>query len=204
MLSPMCYNTNEKEMFMNYSIEDEMESDLWELEQLMTTTPVANHTPVKEKAKAAKSVVANHTTALEKEPPVVEKTVFEKAENPVPDKRSTDTFNKCKPYYGTKDQIHKALCRLYTLINGEPEVSEKLGRVRDFYLLSLAFVTVGGALTSLDSGMILVLQGYGKKAGKLGVTTDIEAWKKAFHEIDERVAAGETIEGLGRKVLMTP
>ena len=174
---------------MYYSIEDEMDSDLWELEKLMANhTTVVNHTSVVKPAS-----VDNHT-------PVVEKTVVDKP-GLVPDKRGMDT---CKPYYGNKEQIHKALCRLYTLINGEPEVSEKLGRVRDFYLLSLAFVAVGGTLTSLDAGMILILQGYGKKAGKLGVTTDIEAWKKAFKDIDTRVAAGENIEGLGRKVFVVP
>ena len=122
---------------INYSIKEEMGSDLWEMEML-----AAKKTSTDEK-KTKKPSLASPDKKNKK--PVGGSPA--KAEKPTVD---------CTAYYGTKAEILKALQWHYTLINGEPSMAEKV--VRDFYYLSLAYVTVGGTLTSLDPGMIPILQ----------------------------------------------
>ncbi len=115
-----------------------------------------------------------------------------------------DLILKSKAYYGPVELVHAAMDRTFgelEEIRRKKASKDLKSKERDFYLLSLSYVTLGGMLTELDPHMIPVLQKLGSPDRVRGfvITTDLALWKKAFEEIARRLDAGEEISGVGKK-----
>ena len=162
----------------------EMSSDLVEMERWAATPSLHAHTA--QKPFLLKSGIKKSSSPLPMGTKDDKMMGEERMEDIQANKSLEDLITKVKPYYGSLEAITAALTKTF----------EK-GSDRDFFLLSLAYVTQGGQLTELEPQMIPRLQSISK--ANLGVTKDLGQWKEAFEKISVRLKAGGII-GLGSRI----